>query len=168
MARGKGSGEDRIELGFGEVFRGLGNFVDLLSRMMEEGQTEVSRTGELRGLGKARGVYGFSVRMGLGGLPRVEHFGNIRVGEEGPVVEEVREPLVDVFDEGPYLRIIAELPGVEREAIQWEAKGDILILTAQGKERKYAKELLLPCPVKAEGIESSYQNGILELKLPKF
>ena len=46
----------------------------------------ISRTGEfkVKGLGdKAHGVYGVSVRVGIGGEPHVERFGNIRSTKEG-------------------------------------------------------------------------------------
>jgi len=46
-------------------------------------------------------------------------------------------------------------------------EGDILKLTAENKDRKYAKEILLPSKVKKESMEPSYKNGILEIKLEK-
>ena len=104
--------ETIIDFGLGGLFKGIGNFFDLLSEMGEEGETEVRRTGEfkVKGLDKAKSIYGVNIRMGLGGIPAVEHFGNIRATEEGPVVAEEREPLVDVFDEGDVILVIAELP----------------------------------------------------------
>ena len=104
--------------------------------------------------------------MGLGGTPTVEHFGNIRATDEGPVVAEEREPLVDVFDEGELILVVAELPGVDKNDIQIEVQDDILSLSTTG-ERKYAKELLLPSLVDADTMEIAYQNGILEVRLRK-
>jgi len=158
----------QVDFGLGGLFKGIGNFIDLLSEMVEEGEEEVSRTGEfkVKGLDQARGVYGFSVRMGLGGTPTVEHFGNIRATDEGPVVAEEREPLVDVFDEGELILVVAELPGVDKDDVQIEVQEDILSLSTTG-ERKYTKELLLPSLVDADTIETSYHNGILEVRLRK-
>ena len=162
----KGSGE--FEFGFGSLFKGIGNLFDLVSKMAEEGKEEYTQTGEIVGLGdKARGVYGFSVKMGLGGKPVIEQFGNIKATEKGAVVAEVREPIVDVFDEGEKLVVIAELPGVEEGDIHLEVKDDILDLSAEAKDRKYSKEVLLPSTVDAGSMESSYKNGILEIKLRK-
>jgi len=158
-----------FDLGFGGLFKGLGDFIDLLGDMIETGEEEVTRSGEFRvkGLGdKARGVYGFSVRSGIGGIPRVERFGNIRATEEGPVVAEVREPLVDVFDEEQEIVIVAELPGVAEDEVHIEVQDDILSLETTG-ERKYAKEILLPEPVDAATLQKAYKNGILELRLKK-
>jgi len=158
-----------LDLGFGGLFKGLGDFIDLLGEMIETGEEEVSRSGEFRikGLGdKARGVYGFTIRTGIGGIPQVERFGNIRTNEEGPVVAEVREPLVDLFDEGQEIVLVAELPGVGEEEIHIEVQDDILSLETAG-ERKYAKEILLPEAVDATTLRKKYRNGILELRLKK-
>lgn len=150
------------------LFKGIGKIIELASEMAEEGTGEITRTGEIKGLGeKARGVYGFTVKMGLGGTPEVSQFGNIRSTPRGPVVEEVREPMVDVFDEADRLLVIAELPGVEESNISLEVKDDILTISAEDKERKYAKEVLLPCAVDASKMQSSYNNGVLEVAFPK-
>ena len=164
----KGKGEGEFEFGVGSVFKGIGNLFDLVSKMAEEGKEEYTRSGEIKGLGdKARGVYGFSVKMGLGGKPVVEQFGNIKATEKGATVAEIREPIVDVFDEGECLVVIAELPGVAEDDIHLEVKDDILDLSAEGKKTKYSKEILLPSSVDAESMESSYKNGILEIELRK-
>lgn len=167
--RSETKGEVPFDLGFGGLFKGIGNFVDLLSQMVEEGEEEVTRTEEfkIKGLGdKGKGVYGFSVKMGIGGVPHVEHFGNVRETEEGPVVAEVREPMVDVFDEGDVILVVAELPGTAEDEIEIEIKDDILSLETNGK-RKYAKEILLPCPVNPATIKKAHKNGVLELRLEK-
>ena len=168
MAEEKEKKGEEFSFGFGSLFKGIGNLFDLVSKMTEEGTEEFTRSGEIRGLGdKAKGVYGFSVKMGLGGKPVIEQFGNIKATEKGAVVAEVREPIVDVFDEGEHLVVIAELPGVEEENIHLEVKDDILDLAAEAKDRKYSKEVLLPSSVDAGSMESSYKNGILEIRLRK-
>lgn len=162
-------GDVTIDLGFGGLFKGLSNFVDLLAKMAEVGESEISRTGEFRikGLGeRGKGVYGLTVRMGVGGIPRVEAFGNIRSTEEGPMVAEVREPLLDVFDEGETILVVAELPGVAEEEIRIEIQDDVLSLETTG-ERKYAKEVLLPAAVEGGSIHKTYKTGILELRMKK-
>jgi len=152
------------KISFGGLFKGIGNLIDLAAKLSEEG---VEKKGEIRGLPKgAKGVYGFSVRT-LAGKPIIETFGNIKETAKGPVVEEVREPMVDVFDEENRILVIAELPGVSEEEIKVDIEGDILKLTASNKDRRYAKEVLLPSKVKAESVKISYKNGILEITLKK-
>jgi len=157
-----------IDLGRGGLFKGLGNFIDLLSEMVEEGESEVTRQGEfkIKGLEKARGVYGFTVKTGLGGVPRVESFGNIRETERGPIVTETREPLVDIFDEGEVILVVVELPGVDEEEIEVDVQGDVLSLSTKGG-RKYVKEILLPHLVDPATVTTSHKNGILELRVNK-
>ena len=168
MAKEERKSRGEFGFGLGGLFKGIRNLFDLVSRMTEEGTEELSRTEEIKGLsGKARGVYGFTIRMGLGGQPTVEQFGNIRKTEKGAVVEEVREPMVDIFDEEDFVLVIAELPGVAESDIHLEVKDDILELTANGKDRKYGKEVLLPSVVDADTMESTYKNGVLEIKLSK-
>ncbi len=161
--------ETSIDLGLGGIFKGMGDFFELISEMVEQGEPEVSRTGEftVKGLGdRAKGVYGFTIRTGLGGMPTVERFGNIRSTEEGPLVDEVREPMVDVFDEGESVLVVAELPGVAEEEIAVEVRDDVLSLETKG-DRKYAKEVLLPCRVEAATMKKAHKNGVLELRLSK-
>lgn len=161
--------------GLGDLFRGIGDLVELLKEMEAEGKTEVSRTGELRGKGlkDLKGVYGFNVKVGLGGEPTVETFGNIKKRDTGAVVEEMREPLVDVFDEKETIRIIAELPGVGANDIKVELVGDILTIAAESKDlrgqagRKYQKEILLPAKGTRASLKTSYHNGILEVTVAK-
>jgi HSP20 family protein len=163
--------EDKVEIdfgvgkiSFGGLFKGLGNLIDLAAKLKEEG---VERKGDIKGLPRgAKGVYGLSIRT-LAGKPVIESFGNIRETAKGPVVEEVREPIVDVFDEEDHILVIAELPGVSEDKIKIEIAGDILNLTASDTNQKYAKEILLPSKVKPASLRTTYKNGILEIKLDK-
>ncbi|MBU4340240.1 MAG: Hsp20 family protein, partial [Euryarchaeota archaeon] len=95
-----------------------------------------------------------------------ERFGNIvRETEKGAVVEEMREPFVDIFEEAENIEVIAELPGVEEKDITYEIKDDVLLLKASGDSRKYSKEVLLPC--KAAVLKTAYKNGVFKLTLNK-
>ncbi len=153
------------KISFGGLFRGVGNLIDLASKLSEQGE---ERTGEINGLPKeVKGIYGFRIRTLVGGKPIIDTFGNVKDTPRGPVVEEVREPLVDVFDEKEYILVIAELPGVSRDEIKIEISGDILNLTASDKDRKYAKEILLPSKVKSDPIKTLYRNGMFEIRLEK-
>jgi len=172
MAEKKEEKEFDVDFGvgkitFGGLFKGIGDLIDLASKLGEETE-EIKKAGEIRGLPRqAKGVYGFSVRTMGGGKPIIDTFGNLKETPKGPVVEEVREPMIDVFDEQDHILIIAELPGVSEDEIKIDVEGDILRLTASNKDRKYAKEVLLPAKVNEEGMKSVYRNGILEITLLK-
>lgn len=170
MTEKKDKSEIKIDLGFGNLFKGIGNFIDLVSELAEKGEGVIEKTKEFTGEGALKdlkGVYGFSVRTGVGGSPKVEPFGNIKKTKQGPVVEEVREPMIDVFDEKDSVRIIAELPGVEDKDIKVSLNEDILTIYAENKNRKYNKEILLSSKVKPDSLSHSYKNGILEINVSK-
>ena len=78
----------------------------------------------------------------------------------------MREPLIDVFDEGAEIVVAAELPGAKESAIEVEVRGDVLAISSSG-ERRYAKEVVLPSPVDAASMKRSFKNGLLELRLKK-
>jgi len=153
--------------GLGGIFEGIGSFINALAKMQEKG--EISETGEIKGLGgKVKGMYGFNIRTLADGTAKVEHVGHVvKKTPKGPVVEEVREPIVDVFDEDDHILVVAELPGIEESDIKIEVKGDILTLSAERGEKKYSKEILLHSKVDEKSLTSSYKNGILEIKLKR-
>lgn len=153
--------------GVGGLLRGLGDLINLAERLAEQGEHATSEEREFTSPGGARGVYGFSVRMGIGGTPTVERFGNVRDSTAGPVVSDTREPLVDVFDEGDEVVVVAEVPGVQEKDIHLDVNGDVLALSATGPKRKYEKEILLPAAVDPAEQRRNYQNGYLELRFTK-
>jgi HSP20 family protein len=162
-----------VDLGIGKIsfsgiFQGIGGLIDLVSRLEEEGKGATSREREFTSpSGRVRAVYGLSVGKGLGGSATIEPFGNVRETPKGPVVKEEREPLVDIFDEKDHVLVIMELPGVEQEEINTRIEGRTLTLSATGAERKYRKDVNLPQDVDVESLQSSYKNGILELRFSK-
>lgn len=175
----KKSGDEKTEidlgvgkLSLGSLFKGIEKLVDLAERVERAGG-EIKKSGTIKGLGgrdDVRGVYGFTIRTGLGQKTRVEPFGNIKKTKTGPRVSETREPLIDVFDEKDHVLVIVELPGVDEKSIKLDLKGTeggVLLLEAENKERKYVKEILLPAQINPESRETSFKNGLLELKFKK-
>ena len=157
------------KLSFGGLFKGIEKLIGLAAELKEAGG-EIKKEGEIdlsRLKEGMKGVYGFSIKTAVGGKPVVETFGNIKKTPEGPVVEEEREPLTDVFDEKDEVVVIAEIPGVQEEGITLDLKGDILEILAAGKNRKYRKEVLLPVQVMKETLSYTFKNGILEVRIKK-
>lgn len=163
------NGSEAPGMGLGGLLQGLGGFIDLVSKLAEQEGATIERQGEMSDEKKGtKAVYGFSVRVGGGGQPKIEPFGNVVKNRgSGPVVEDEREPMVDTFDEEGHILVIAEIPGVNESDIRFEVQGDTLSIRARRGERKYVKELQLPAAVTKEGAEVAYRNGILELKLRK-
>ena len=158
-----------LQAGLGGILRGLGDLVEKLSDLEQQG--ELSKTGTIRGSGEQlRGIYGFTVKVGLGDQgPRIEPFGNIRRDATSgrTEVQEVREPMVDVFDEEEHLLVLAELPGTSKEDVQIELEGDVLTIAAERGDKKYRKEVLLPRSVPKEKMQINCNNGVLEIRWPK-
>lgn len=152
-------------------------FDDLLREIEEEFQDfirEIERFGvpreEIKEI-KRPFVYGFRITIGPDGIPRIEEFGNVRRrrGARPSITEisEEREPLVDVLDEGDKVRIIAEMPGVEKDKIKLKVQGRRLIIRASNEHRKYYKEVDLPTEVDIKRAKATYRNGVLEVEIPK-
>jgi HSP20 family protein len=90
---------------------------------------------------------------------------------------------VDVLESKDAYLIHAELPGMKKEDINVEVKDGTLILSGERKSAKPAegveyrrseriaakfwRSFTLPETVKEEGIEASYKDGILEIRVPK-
>jgi HSP20 family protein len=155
---------------FGGIFEGIQKLVEAAGKLDESG--EISKSGEFTvpGLGeKGKGIFGFSIKTMTGEASpgvTIRPFGNIHKTKEGLTVEEAREPVVDVLEEGKHIRVIAELPGVSEADISTQVDGDILTISTKG-DRPYHAEVLLPGGVETAGIKSSYNNGVLELRLTK-
>jgi HSP20 family protein len=112
-------------------------------------------------------VYGYSMKIGPDGKPEIQEFGNIKKSLKGPQVKEEREPLVDVVDTEGEIRVVAELPGVEKSDIKLHGTEDSLEISVDTPHYKYYKEVTLPSNVKVKDAKSSYKNGVLEVILPK-
>jgi len=112
-------------------------------------------------------VYGYSMKIGPDGKPEISEFGNIKKGLKGPQVKEEREPLVDVVETNGEIRVVAELPGVEKTDIKLHGTEDSIDVSVCTPQNKYYKEVQLPAKVKVREARSTYKNGVLEIVLPK-
>jgi len=180
--------------GIGDILKGLGELVEKLTdveaqveeryRKSEDGpgQPESAQPesgqqeSEFRSRdGRLRGVYGINVKVGLDGKEvEFEPFGHVRRTPASPrgkagkeaVVEELREPLVDVFEEPDRTIIVAEMPGVAAADVKLSVEGDLLILEARRADRRYQKEIQLPGPVDPTQATVHANNGVIEISLP--
>jgi len=116
-------------------------------------------------------VYGYSVTVGPDGKPKVREFGNFkaetRMGKPYMDVKEKREPLADVITTDGEVRVIVELPGVEKKDIELSGTDDKLTISVDTPEHKYFKEVELPAKVDSKKATSKYKNGVLDITVPK-
>lgn len=158
------AGESPGEAGIGGLFSGLRGALEEFSRTLDLG-------GE-----KARMVFGYTVRIGPDGID-AEPFGHVPPAPDSPAPDSpapdspakpapALQPIVEVYQDGDSVVVVAELPGAAAEAIVCRPEGNKLLIETTGA-RHYRKELTLPVPVRAEGVRQTYQNGILEVRLPR-
>jgi len=156
------------ETGFGGIFKGLADLIEKLGDLAETGE-RLKKSGEFQQK-DVKGVYGFSVKVGLGDKGdkevKVEPFGNVRKDAESgeTVVQEIREPVVDVFEEQDHTLVVAEMPGISAADVRLEVKDDLLAIYAEHQDKKYRKEILLPRSYPREKMKVSCNNGILEIR----
>ena len=166
----KKSGEGHVFMGLGGFLEGLGSVIEKLGELAEKGE-ELQKTGEITDpTGKLKGIYGFNIKMGLGNEElKVEPFGNVRKDEQTgkATVQEVREPMVDVFDEENHVLVVAEMPGIGEGDVELELKEDVLAIIAASGGHKYRKEVLLPAAFSMQQMSHKCHNGVLEVTLAK-
>ena len=93
------------------------------------------------------------------------------------------EPFVDVIDNGDKVVVAADIPGVEKEDLSVNISGDMLEISAERKkeaeEKKegyvrrertytsYYRAIPLPAEVDADKADATFENGVLEITMPK-
>ena len=100
-----------------------------------------------------------------------------------PVEEKGWMPAIDIFEKDDKFVVKAELPGMNEEDVDVSVVGDMLNIKGEKKtetevkeedyyrcERAYGsfyRSIPLPSTVDASKIEASYEDGVLEVTLPK-
>jgi len=147
-------------------FRRMRKFFEEFDRMIEDMLREAWEA-ERRPPSRRGYYYGFSITIGPDGIPRVKEWGNIRPGVIRPKVMEAVEPFTDVIEEPDKIKIIVDMPGVEKEDIKVRATEDKVVISAEHGDRKYYKEVILPNKVKPETAKAQYKNGVLTITLER-
>ena len=157
---------DDLERNFEEMFRGMELPKDLIRERKLPGGGTVKEMGPF--------VYGYSFSQGPDGKRVTREFGNVKPSiRGGPFgmskpsldVKEEREPLVDTIVQSDNVKVVAELPGVEKSDIALECDGRNLVLKVDTDKHRYYKSLELPVEVDPDTSKASYKNGVLELIL---
>lgn len=120
----------------------------------------------LHGTGSDPLVYGFSMRTGTDGKPVVQEFGNLPRGGAPPDAS-CREPLTDVMEEDDKVRVIVELPGVDKQDIDLRSQDRELTISVDTERKRFCKKLELPCDVLQDSAAAEYRNGVLTVTMDK-
>jgi HSP20 family protein len=70
---------------------------------------------------------------------------------------------VDVHESGDEIRVVADLPGVERDDLSLQCDGETLTLRAASDHREFDERLRLPGRVEADSASATFNNGVLEV-----
>ena len=110
--------------------------------------------------------YGYVKTVGEDGVPHVTEWGNAKPGNYLSD-SSVRDPYIDVsVDEKEHtLKIVSEMPGIEKSDIKLTVSDKQVLLSAEHNDRKYEKRIPLPSKVNENSAKAKYTNGVLELTL---
>ena len=70
---------------------------------------------------------------------------------------------VDVHETDDEVRVIADLPGVQKDEISVQCDGEHVTISAHGQTREYDERISLPGAVDPRSGDATYNNGILEI-----
>ena len=163
------------DFGLGGLFKGLGDLIEAASKLSEKGEG-ISKSGEIdfSGLSKIKGLQDLKGVLRLSGSvpwptedPRCSHLETSR--RNPPKVRWWRKCVSpsSIFSMSrSRLMWWPKCPALMKGDIQLDIKGDILNISAEGKNRKYQKEVLLSREAAAENMTWAYKNGMLEIRIP--
>jgi HSP20 family protein len=105
-----------------------------------------------------------------------------RLGRQAPSEAGVF-PAVNIYDDGEGFLVRAEMPGIDKNALEVTARGDQLAIrgervleTAEApasyhrREREggqFRRTITLPQKIDSNGVRATYTNGVLEVVLPR-
>jgi len=149
---------------FDEPFRDIDAFYKKLTEKMFRQMEEIDKaiqSGNLQGEWDVRpiekpGVRGYVAQ------------GRFQLGEPLTVprqaLDEIREPLTDIFEDKEHVKLYIELPGVDKDNIQL----NVTATQAEIKAKNFYKTIDLPSRnVEFEKAAANYKNGVLEVLIPK-
>jgi len=149
---------------FDEIFRDTDPYFKKLSERIFKEMEEIEkaiRSGKLQGEWEVKPIE-------KDGVKRYVARGRFQLGEPltfpKHAIDEVREPLTDVFEDKDHVKLYVELPGVEKNDIQLNVTEG----RAEVKAKNFHKVIDLPTKhIEFEKTTANYKNGVLEVMIPK-
>ena len=139
-----------------DVFDELDRYFDEFERSVQESIRASLTSGDSF---KRRLVAGVTMGVSPQGRPSVQFFGDKRENREGyrtPIYEQLFDK-----DQGT-LRLIIELPGVQKEAIDVSAQDEKVVIRTKQDGRKFEVEIPLQVEIDPESGTATYSNGLLD------
>ncbi len=121
--------------------------------------------------------FGYTMTVGPDGKPVIQEYGNVKpdtlpttdscgcANHTQESIAEKREPLIDtlVDEKEQTLKIVAEMPGVEKTDVKVVVDEDIIHIDAEHGEKNYHVNIPIQHKVESDSPKATYTNGILEL-----
>jgi len=171
---------------FGDFDSFFADFEGEMTRMMQDSSQP----------GSQHFVYGYRSYTGPDGKPQVEEYSNVPgfkgftqglpamgtgpqsavhglqstvhgLDREPKTEDSVEEPYYDVINVGDKLKLIVELPGLEKKDIKVQSHGRYVSIKAKNETRNFECDIPVPDYVEAKPKSASYKNGILEITYGK-
>jgi len=187
--RRKRSKEQSVQTS-GGIGGALWEFLNLIADMERKGERMRSVSGRCSGPFGSKMAYDYSVKLGIesgdfpfkrGFNPRPRPVSHVRSIERASVEPEwmrsddipgdiepqepVQEPVVDVFDEGDCVLIVAQVPYVRDEDIDLKIVDNVLKITAMTSKGRIEKDIPVSDGSRIE--DASFKNGVIEIRLNK-
>jgi HSP20 family protein len=147
-----------------DVRKNLRDMLDELDRYFEDFENDIQdamrqKFGGAKLFSKPF-VAGFQMRVDPEGKPSIQFFGNNPQQGDG-----ARSPMSDqILDEkAGRLRLVMDLPGVEKGDIQITAAEESVGVKAERDQRKYATEVALRAKVDPDTGKAEFRNGVLDI-----
>jgi len=147
----------------------FGNIFDTFLKNIEVEMRSIENNEKTEVFSRQYGPYYWGRMMTIGpdGNPIIKEYSNITPNQE-QIPESVNdvndhETLIDAFIEDETVRIIVELPGVNKEAIDIKATESDVTLTAHTELKNYYANKELSVKIKPKTAKATYTNGILEV-----
>ncbi len=101
---------------------------------------------------------------------------------EGATTNTGVYPPINIFEKGGDLVLVAELPGIKKEDLQLQVKGNTVRLAGERtinygekisyhrierNSSKFDRTLKLPINVEADQVKAEYKDGLLVISLPR-
>jgi HSP20 family protein len=140
---------------FDRIFKKMSNSFFSIDDIFEEFNSNGTQSGPY--------YYGYTMTVGPDGKPVVKEYGNVKPNLLP--TSDTREPIVDtiVDEKGKVVKLIAEMPGVEKSDVKVVVENKSVDLSATHNEKKYHVKVPLKNIVDENSAKASYKNGVLEI-----
>jgi len=140
---------------FDRIFKKMSNSFFSIDDIFEEFNSNGTQSGPY--------YYGYTMTVGPDGKPVVKEYGNVKPNLLP--TSDTREPIVDtiVDEKDKVVKLIAEMPGVEKSDVKVVVENNSVDLSATHNEKKYHVKVPLKNTVDENSAKASYKNGVVEI-----